>query len=136
MYPYHNRIKQRIRNGELIGYEFRTDYPGIGECLVLKFNTLPPLRPIRPHRYAEYEDVLWKWQKNKMRELERRILPCACGGGEPVIEGYGGVGAIKCCACGSGVAFIAEANGEPPTGSIQSWNEIFGLHIETEDEDG
>ena len=30
MYPYHNRIKQRIRAGELIGYEFREDHPGIG----------------------------------------------------------------------------------------------------------
>ena len=27
MYPYHNRIKQRIANGELVGYEFVTDYP-------------------------------------------------------------------------------------------------------------
>ena len=54
MYPYHNRIKQRIKNGELIGHEFRTDYPGIGECLVLIFSTMPIFRPIRPHRYAEY----------------------------------------------------------------------------------
>ena len=58
MYPYHNRIKQRIRNGELIGYEFRTDYPNIGECLVLKFSTLPALRPIRPHRVGEYMELV------------------------------------------------------------------------------
>ena len=58
MYPYHNRIKQRIQNGELVGYEFVENYPRIGEALVLKFNTSPPLRPIRPHRYAEYLNLL------------------------------------------------------------------------------
>lgn len=65
MYPYHNRIKQRIRAGELAGYEFREDYPGIGECLVLKFNTEPFLRPIRPYRYVEYVDILAEWNKAK-----------------------------------------------------------------------
>lgn len=54
MYPYHNRIKQRIAAGELAGYEWCWDYPRIGECLVLKFSTPPFLRPIRPHKYAEY----------------------------------------------------------------------------------
>ena len=54
MYPYHNRIKQRIANGELIGYYYTDSYPKIGEALVLQFSTYPPLRPIRPHRYAEY----------------------------------------------------------------------------------
>jgi len=57
-YPYHNRIKQRIANGELVGYEYVTDYPRIGECLVLRFSTYPPLRPIRPHRYAEYAPLV------------------------------------------------------------------------------
>lgn len=33
MYPYHNRIKQRIRNGELIDYWFTDDYPRIGRAL-------------------------------------------------------------------------------------------------------
>ena len=54
MYQYHNRIKQRILDGELVGYEFVENYPRIGEALVLKFNTYPVLQPIRPHRYAEY----------------------------------------------------------------------------------
>lgn len=67
MYPYHNRIKQRIKNGELIGYEFRTDYPNIGECLVLKFSTLPALRPIRPHRYVDYVYILAEWNKGMGR---------------------------------------------------------------------
>ena len=58
MYPYHNRIKQRIRNGELIGYRFEKEYPRIGECMVLVFDTAPPLRPIRPHRVPEYMEIL------------------------------------------------------------------------------
>ena len=61
--PYHNRIKQRINAGELIGYEFREDYPRIGECLVLKFSAHPATRPIRPHKYVEYVDILAKWNK-------------------------------------------------------------------------
>lgn len=51
MYPYHNRIKQRIRNGELIGYYFTDNYQKIGEALVLVFNTEPFIRPIRPRKY-------------------------------------------------------------------------------------
>ena len=58
MYPYHNRIKQRIRNGELIGYRFEKNYPRIGECLVLVFDTVPALRPIRTHRAGEYTELL------------------------------------------------------------------------------
>ncbi len=54
MYPYHNKIKQRIKNGELRGYYYCTAYPKIGECLVLVFQTEPLLRPIRPHKYQEY----------------------------------------------------------------------------------
>ncbi len=58
MYPYHNRIKQRIKNGELIGYRYVENYPNIGECLVLEFNTPPFTRPIRPHKYHEYVHLL------------------------------------------------------------------------------
>ena len=67
MYPYHNRIKQRISNGELVGVEMRSDYPRIGECAVLKFSTVPALRPIRPHRYAEYAQIISKYTKNEGR---------------------------------------------------------------------
>lgn len=63
MYPYHNRIKQRIKNGELIGHDFVEDYPNIGECLVLKFSTFPALRPICPNRYVDYVDILAEWNK-------------------------------------------------------------------------
>lgn len=64
MYPYHNRIKQRIANGEMTGYHFTNSYPRIGEALVLEFSTYPPLRPIRPHRYAEYVALIAE-QKGK-----------------------------------------------------------------------
>ncbi|NCB04728.1 MAG: hypothetical protein EOM69_04305 [Clostridia bacterium] len=58
MYPYHAKIRQRIRNGELVTSYYATDYPGIGECCVLVFSTFPYKRPIRPHKYAQYKDVL------------------------------------------------------------------------------
>lgn len=65
MYPYHNKIKQRISAGELVDYYFTEDYPGIGEALVLVFRTMPNLRPIRPHRYAEYVDILVDWNRKQ-----------------------------------------------------------------------
>ena len=58
MYPYHNRIKQRIHNGELVDHYYTNDYPRIGEALVLVFSTEPILRPIRPKRKAEYKAML------------------------------------------------------------------------------
>lgn len=63
MYPYHNRIKQRINSGELIDYYFTKNYPRIGEALVLVFNTDPHLRPIRPHKWSEYVDILADFRK-------------------------------------------------------------------------
>lgn len=54
MYPYHNRIKQRIKNGELIDHFFTESYPRIGRALVLVFSTEPARRPIRPERWHEY----------------------------------------------------------------------------------
>ena len=54
MYSYHNRIKQRIKNGELIGIE-----EGYGEfAVVLLFSTSPHRRPIRPHAMWRYEEIL------------------------------------------------------------------------------
>lgn len=58
MHPYHNRIKQRIKNGELVGYRFVENYPGIGEALLLEFNTLPHIMPIRPHNYHNYHEYV------------------------------------------------------------------------------
>ncbi|GIJ95342.1 hypothetical protein CAPN002_25600 [Capnocytophaga stomatis] len=58
MYPYHNKIKQRIKNGELIKYEFVEKYKDIGPCLLLYFNTEPYVRPVREHRFEEYKEIL------------------------------------------------------------------------------
>ena len=58
MYPYHNKIKQRIRNQELIGYEYVKSYKKITTCLLLYFNTDPKIRPIREHRFEEYKQIL------------------------------------------------------------------------------
>lgn len=67
MYPYHNCIKQRIKNGELTAYEYGS-YKNIGECLILYFSTYPITRPIRPHKYAEYVDILVDWKNGKFNK--------------------------------------------------------------------
>ena len=58
MYPYHNKIKQRINNRELTGFEYVEKYKQISPCLLLYFNTEPKVRPIRSHRFEEYEALL------------------------------------------------------------------------------
>lgn len=58
MYPYHNRIKQRIKNHELIRFEYVERYKSISTCLLLYFNTEPYVRPIRSHRFEEYKLIL------------------------------------------------------------------------------
>ena len=58
MYPYHNKIKQRINNGELVSFEFVEKYKNISPCLVLFFKTEPFIRPIREHRFSEYRLLL------------------------------------------------------------------------------
>ena len=58
MYPYHNKIKQRIKNGELVSFDFVEKYKNISPCLVLYFKTEPFIRPIREHRFSEYRQLL------------------------------------------------------------------------------
>lgn len=58
MYPYHNRIKQRIKNKELLSYKYVNRYKNIEPCLLLYFETEPKIRPIREHRFKEYELLL------------------------------------------------------------------------------
>ncbi|MEZ3420740.1 MAG: hypothetical protein K1V95_02260 [Eubacterium sp.] len=64
MYPYHNRIKQRIKNGELIGYDYTENYKNSGARLLLYFSSPPFVRPINPSRYAEYKELLKNSHKN------------------------------------------------------------------------
>ena len=54
MYPYHNKIKQRINNDELIGIEESKDKQF---AFVLVFNTYPYTRPIRHHAVSKYMDL-------------------------------------------------------------------------------
>jgi hypothetical protein len=63
MYPYHNKIKQRIKNKELVRYEYLKEYKGIAPCLLLQFETEPRTRPIREHRFKEYEELFKLMQK-------------------------------------------------------------------------
>jgi hypothetical protein len=64
MYPYHNKIKQRIANNELLRYEYVEKYNNIAPCLLLHFSTDPPVKPIRKHRFNEYELLLKKFVRN------------------------------------------------------------------------
>lgn len=54
-YNYHAKIMERIKNGELVGFEL-TD--GGEFALVLMFRTFPFTRPIRPHSVYKYEEIL------------------------------------------------------------------------------
>lgn len=58
MYPYHNQIKRRIYAGELVDFYYTDSYPNIGAALVLVFSTAPFKRPVRQHRYQEYQNIL------------------------------------------------------------------------------
>lgn len=69
MYPYHNKIKQRICNGELVDYRFVESYRNIGECLLLFFKTAPYVRPIRPYKYSEYAELLGNFENSKEKGL-------------------------------------------------------------------
>ncbi len=69
MYPYHNRIKQRIKAGELVDYEFVQDYKDIGECLVLYFSTEPEFGPLDPPAMANML-ICWRTSKRPGREKE------------------------------------------------------------------
>ncbi len=72
MYPYHNKIKQRIANGELVNVQDCENYKKIGPCKVLIFSTPPFTRPIRPERYDEYRDILLNFyeRKNRIRDSQ------------------------------------------------------------------
>ena len=60
MYPYHNKIKQRIKSGDLVNFEYVEKYKNISPCLLLYFENEPKIRPIREHRFKEYDELLFK----------------------------------------------------------------------------
>jgi len=69
MYPYHNKIKQRIKNNELIKYEYVDRYKNISPCLLLHFSTEPKVKPIREHRFEEYELIFKELAKKQIRSV-------------------------------------------------------------------
>lgn len=58
MYSYHNTIKKRIKNGELIDFYISNNYPNISEAIVLVFSTSPFFHPIRKHKWSEYISII------------------------------------------------------------------------------
>ena len=64
-----NLNKKRIRAGELLGYEYAQSYKNIGACLLLYFKTPPFVRPVRPHRWAEYKALLNAWERKVPNRL-------------------------------------------------------------------
>ena len=74
MYPYHNQIKRRIRAGELAGYAFVSDYPRIGEALVLY---LRRLRRCVPFVRTAMRNTLRFWQPGKtaLSRFFERVRP-------------------------------------------------------------
>lgn len=83
---YHNRVKRRIRSGELAGYEWRDNQPGVGECLMLVFKTEPIYRPIRMERIGEYVDLLAHWNKynaERSSNHDRQNNLAGRGAGDP-----------------------------------------------------
>ena len=59
MYPYHNLILKRIKNGELLWIEKvngKFSY-------IFYFKTYPYSRPIRAHAEYRYKDIIKKYEK-------------------------------------------------------------------------
>jgi hypothetical protein len=40
-------------------FEYVEKYKNISPCLLLYFNTEPKIRPIREHRFKEYDELLF-----------------------------------------------------------------------------
>lgn len=70
MYPYHNRIRQRIDNKELIKFEYLERYKDISPCLMLYFKTEPYTRPIRAHRFEEYKALFSRLELDHLESKE------------------------------------------------------------------
>lgn len=49
----------------MIRYEYVEKYKAISPCLLLYFETEPKIRPIREHRFEEYELFFKSLEKNQ-----------------------------------------------------------------------
>ena len=63
-YSYHKTIQKKIKNHELINYEFVPVYNKIPNALVLYFED-GKVYPIREHRFIEYATLINKYFDNK-----------------------------------------------------------------------
>lgn len=69
-YNYHGMIKKRIRNHELVAYQYVDHYHNIRPCLLLYFND-GTCKPIREYRFMEYAPILLHWEEEK-KQMKRR----------------------------------------------------------------
>ena len=58
-YSYHGNIKKKIKNGELLKYEFIDSYKNLGKVLMLYFKD-GTKKFIREDRWIDYYELLKK----------------------------------------------------------------------------
>ena len=59
-------------NKELIRYEYVDKYKNISPCLLLHFETEPKIRPIREHRFVEYEALFKQGIDSSIRSIVQK----------------------------------------------------------------
>ena len=74
MFPYHEALKERIQNDELIGYEMVKDYHGGTPRLLLYFESEPKIMPVLKNKIKEYTRILDKIE-TKFEQITERISP-------------------------------------------------------------
>ncbi|MBQ7308378.1 MAG: thermostable hemolysin delta-VPH [Clostridia bacterium] len=52
-YNYHSKIKQLIKNGHFLSFEFFEKWNKVNNCYVLFFDNHKPM-PVRDYRWQEY----------------------------------------------------------------------------------
>ncbi|MEX1001812.1 MAG: hypothetical protein WDZ35_06835 [Crocinitomicaceae bacterium] len=74
MFPYHETLKERIQNNELIGYEVVNNYVNGSPRLLLYFESEPKIRPVLKHKIKEYKKILDKIE-TKFEQITESISP-------------------------------------------------------------
>lgn len=63
-YNYHGQIIKKIKNHELVGYEFKESYHQIQNVLLLYFKD-GKIKPIREQHFVRYMLLIEKYFENK-----------------------------------------------------------------------
>ena len=63
-FNYHAKAKRLIREGHLMGFEFREEYHGIKPVLLLFFDN-GTCMPIREHKFEEYLKMIGEGETQK-----------------------------------------------------------------------